>query len=366
MAIHPLVFKPILKPKLWGGRRLETVLNKKLPPGEPIGESWELADLETDVSVVASGPAEGARLSDMVRDWGPGLIGRAPLVDGRFPLLIKFLDAREALSVQVHPDAATARRMGGPVRVKHEAWYVVEADEGACIYRGLRPGAGRSDLREAITAGRVEEVLNRLPARKGHAYYLPSGIVHALGGGVLVAEVQTPSDVTFRLFDWGRVDAGTGNPRALHVEEGLGCVSTEPVPAEAEHPQHVASVWTSVTHLIRCPSFLLDRVRMVAGACQPIPVQEMVVWIVLDGTGSIRCKGLGSATGFGKGDTVLVPAGIEEAVVEAHQSAMWLEATVPIESSLAEFERPGRSELNEPLDTAGVVRLNVPGRAEPP
>ena len=146
--VHPLVFEPLFKPRIWGGRRLETLLNKRLPPGVAIGESWEVVDLEEEQSVVAAGPARGKGLSELVQGWGVDLLGRAELPAGRYPLLIKFLDARESLSVQVHPDEATVRRLGGRVRVKHEAWYVIDAQPDAFIYRGLREGVDADAVRD--------------------------------------------------------------------------------------------------------------------------------------------------------------------------------------------------------------------------
>jgi len=361
MGVFPVIFEPILKPKLWGGRRLETVLGKPLPPGLSIGESWELADLEDDRSQVASGPAKGKTLSRLVADWGTELTGRAPLVAGRFPLLIKFLDAVEPLSVQVHPTEEIAARLGGTVRVKHEAWYVIDAAPDALIYRGLRPGVGEAELRRVIEEGRVESVLNRIPARKGHCFYLPSGTVHALGAGVLVAEVQTPSDVTYRLYDWDRIDPATGQRRELHIEQALECVRYEPVPPESEKPQHLASVWTSVTSLVRCEAFVVERVRMAEGVEQPIPHAEMVIWMVIEGRGLIYCKDLDRPLGFARGDTVLLPAGMREGRVRADGNCLWLEVTVPIASSLAGYDRPDSESLRRATTDAGhFVPLNVP------
>jgi mannose-6-phosphate isomerase len=360
MPVTPLIFRPIFKPKPWGGRRLASILGKALPPDVPIGESWELADLEDDQSVVASGPFAGKTLGTLVRDWGCDLVGGAPLVDGRFPLLLKFLDARDTLSVQVHPDQAAAEARGGRVRVKHEAWYVFDAEPDAAIYRGLRPGIGIDDLRLAVDRGQVESVLNRIPVRAGDAYYLPSGTIHALGAGALVAEVQTPSDVTYRLFDWNRVDPAGGAPRALHVEEALACVSIEPPAPEIERRSHVASVWTAVTSLIRCPSFHIERVRMVDGVEQPIPHAEMVIWMVLEGRGEVRCGALKEPLGFARGDTVLLPAAMRDGVVRALENCMWLEVTVPIDSPLVGYERPERETPQSAAQAPGYVRLNVP------
>lgn len=356
-AVYPIVFDPIFRPRIWGGRRMEALLNKRLPPGAAIGESWEVADLEDEQSVVAAGPWKGKKLGELVELWGDELLGRAGLVEGRFPLLIKFLDANEALSVQVHPDEAMARRLGGRVRVKREDWYVIDARPGAFIYRGLREGVNADELRQALDEDCVVSVLNRIPARKGHCYYLPSGTVHALGGGVVVAEVQTPSDVTYRLYDWNRIDAATGSRRELHLEEALACVSYGASLPE-EPPQHAASVWTSVTSLARCESFVIERVRMVDGVEMEIPYAEMVIWIVLEGRGSITCEGPSEPLSFGVGETVVIPAGLRKGRLATHANCMWLEVTVPIASSLAGFDRPDRRSLRE--GGGGYVSIQLP------
>jgi len=362
-AVYPIVFEPIFKPRIWGGRRLEALLHKRLPMGVAIGESWEVVDLEEEQSVVAAGPGKGKKLGELVQLWRDDLLGRAGLFEGRFPLLIKFLDANEALSVQVHPDEAMARRLGGRVRVKHEAWYVIDALPGAFIYRGLREGVNAEALRQAVQEDRVESVLNRIPARKGHCYTLPSGTVHALGGGVTVAEVQTPSDVTYRLYDWNRVDAATGRRRELHIEEALACVSYGASLPE-EPPQHTASVWTSVTSLARCESFVIERVRMVDGVEMEIPYAEMVIWMVLEGRGSITCEGLSEPLTFGVGETVVIPAGLKKGRVATHANCMWLEVSVPIASSLTGFDRPDRRSLRE--GGGGYVSIHLPpGPSDP-
>jgi len=363
MDVYPLIFEPIYKPKIWGGRKLEAVVGKSLPAGAAIGESWELADLEDDQSVVAQGPAKGKTLGALVAEWGTDLIGHAELFENRFPLLIKFLDAQETLSVQVHPDEATARRVGGTVRVKNEAWYVLEAQADAFIYRGLRSGIDAAALKRATAEDRVESVLQRLPVKKGHCYYLPSGTIHALGAGVVVAEIQTPSDTTYRIYDWNRIDPTTGRPRDLHLPEALPCVSFDSVPSETEQLQHVASLWTSVTRLVRSESFIIERIRMIEGMEQEIPYEEMVIWMVLEGRGQIECSATGSPFSFGVGDTVLLPAGLRKGRVKTLEECLWLEVTVPIVSSLAPYDRPDRETAHAPhKQTGGFVPLNVPGR----
>jgi len=331
MDVHPLLFQPIFKPKIWGGRRLSTLLNKSLPDGAIIGESWELVDLEDERSIVRGGPAGGRPITQLMSEWGEHLLDGVPLCDGRFPLLIKFLDATQTLSVQVHPDAAMAARLGGSVRVKHEAWYVIDAQPGGFIYRGLAPGVDRHRFEQAVAEGRVEECLHRIDVRKGDCYYLPSGTVHALGAGVVVAEVQTPSDVTYRVDDFNRVDPGTGRRRELHIEQAIECIDFSGTPSAGEQRAHVASVWTAVTRLVTCESFHIERVRMVEELDMPIPYGGMVVWIVLEGNGQIEMpkSDHGGTTAFSAGDVVLLPAALRDASLHTETECVWLEITVP-------------------------------------
>jgi mannose-6-phosphate isomerase len=230
----------MLKPKVWGGRRLAT-LGKALPPGEAIGESWELADLgatsasggggDAARSVIASGPLAGKTLHDALTLWGPDLLGDTPpTVGGDFPLLVKYLDAREHLSVQVHPSPAYAATHAA-AHLKTESWYIVAAEPGTHLFIGFKPGVTKDDLARAITGGTVPGLMRSLPAVPGQCHTLPSGTVHALGAGVLVAEVQTPSDTTYRVYDWTR--EYDRPQRELHIEQALACASFDEPPAPA-------------------------------------------------------------------------------------------------------------------------------------
>ncbi len=236
----PLILSPILMPKVWGGRRL-AALGKPLPQG-PVGESWEVADLGTTSasggggqaarSVIDGGPLGGRSLHDALAAWGPGLMGAVHTTpDGNFPLLVKYLDAREHLSVQVHPSPAYAAAHAGTggAHLKTESWYIVAAERGAELFIGLKPGVTRDDLARAIADGTVPALMRSRPAIPGECHTLPSGTVHALGAGVLVAEVQTPSDTTYRLYDWTKE---YDRPlRELHIEQALACASFEEPPA---------------------------------------------------------------------------------------------------------------------------------------
>ena len=262
MSLYPLKFRPRFVEKMWGGRKIETVLGKPLPPGKRIGESWELFDFPPGVvdgstdwvsSEIANGSLTGRTLHWAVGQYGTGLTGSAALAgaSGQFPILIKFLDAREDLSVQVHPDEEFARNNPG-AHLKSEAWYVMENDPGARLFKGLAPATTPESFREAIDRGHVEQHLTVIPAAEGQCFYLPSGTVHALGAGMLVAEVQTPSDTTFRVHDFNRVDPSTGKLRTLHVEQAMRCIdfSETPRPRRPRSRQGVAfrlsCVWSKV------------------------------------------------------------------------------------------------------------------------
>jgi mannose-6-phosphate isomerase len=348
----PLVFEPIFRPKVWGGRNLANLLGKRLPEGQAIGESWECADLPASQSVVSRGPAAGRTLHDLIDEWRADLTGRAELAAGRFPLLIKFLDAADALSVQVHPAAGA-----GPLEVKEEAWYVLHARAGAVIYRGLRPGISPQALAETLAAepARVVDLLQPLPARPGDSFALPAGTVHALGAGIVVAEVQTPSDTTYRLYDWGR--ARPGDDGGLHVEQALACVRTPIDFAPLEKRSHVTSVFTTVTRLITCPAFVIEKVRFVADVEQDIPYAEPVCWIVLEGRGEILHAG--GAEQFSRGDVVLLPAGLRQGRLRTMEACTWLEVTLPVPSDLAGLPHPGPEQLRAG-PPAGLIQLHPP------
>ncbi len=326
---HPLIFNPILMPRIWGGRRLAALFDKPLPADAgPIGELWEVADLQEGQSVVARGPTQGTTLGDLTREWGADLLGHAQPFEGRFPLLIKFLDARENLSVQVHPNPAVARRLGDQVRVKHESWYVIEADEGGAIYHDLRPGVTREAFQAAVEGGSTASMLRRIPVKAGQCYHVPTGTVHALGTGVVVAEIQTPSDSTFRVYDWDRTGPD-GKPRELHVDLALESIRFgEPIEPQQTR-SHVASPFTTVSRLVTCDYFMIERVQFSGGMDQEIPYDELVTWIVLSGSGSVAHDGPGDAVAFKAGDTLVLPAALEGGRVRTETDCVWLEVTIP-------------------------------------
>ena len=301
-SMHPLLFTPIYRRYIWGGRRFVSALGRSLPPGDDFAESWELVDRGADQSVVAAGLLRGMTLGDLVRTRGREVLGRhAPLP--AFPLLFKFLDASHDLSVQVHPDDARAAQLSPPDRGKTEAWYVIDAAPGSRIYAGLRPGTTKDALAASLRTGRCSDVLNSFEPNAGDCIFIPAGTVHAIGAGLLVAEIQQSSDVTYRLHDWNRVGPD-GTPRPLHVEAGLEA-TTRFEPVRPVVPEPTAD--PSVRHLVRCDSFLLDEVRL-SGSWAVGGDDACHFLVVLDG--SLRLDPAWDLPELVRGGCVLLPAAI--------------------------------------------------------
>lgn len=240
----PILFQPVYQERVWGGRRLEAELGRKLPGQSPIGESWEVCDREEAQSVVRDGPLAGRSLHELWETDRLGFFGSLAPASARFPLLVKLLDASDRLSLQVHPPAAVAGRFGG--EPKTEMWYIMGAAPGSELYIGLRRGVTRERFAEAIAKGTVAECFHRIPTRAGDCMFLPSGRVHAIGAGHLIAEIQQNSDTTFRVYDWGRKGLD-GHPRALHVAESMECIDFSDIEPAMQQPDGET--------LVRCPLF---------------------------------------------------------------------------------------------------------------
>ena len=296
MNLYPLKFKPIFKQRIWGGQKLREFFNKDIPPSEKIGESWELADLPDDKSVIENGELAGQTLYSAIARYPKEITGTQNF-SGPFPLLIKFLDAEDILSVQVHPDPKTCRRIGKG-EPKTECWYIISAVPGAVIYKGLKKGVSKEKFAEAIKKGSVGEMLAKVPVKVGQCHFLPAGTAHSIGLGLLIAEIQTPSDTTYRLFDWNRVD-DTGKTRQLHVEEALESIHFDA--SDDDLPV------TTKGRLVDCEYFKVDKGHRAKNCELLLSSGKMKTMIVLSGLGTILGTNEISAE-FKAGDTVLVPA----------------------------------------------------------
>ena len=226
MLNYPIKFTPILKEKIWGGKKLKEIFNKDAS-GDQIGESWEISGVKGDVSVVENGPLQGKSLSQLQQEYRGDLVGNRiyQQFGDEFPLLIKFIDAKTELSVQLHPDDEIARQRHDSFG-KTEMWYILQADEGAEINVGFKESISKEKYLEYLKAGKITELLNFEKVKKGDSFFIRTGKVHAIGAGVLLAEIQQTSDITYRIYDWDRVDA-QGNSRELHTELALDAIDFE-------------------------------------------------------------------------------------------------------------------------------------------
>jgi mannose-6-phosphate isomerase len=317
---------------VWGGRRLGEVLGKPLPDEKPHGESWEVSDHASHRSVVADGPLAGRTLRRLMEEEAPSLLGAEARRYTTFPWLVKYLDARDWLSVQVHPDETAVKELWPGEGSKTEAWFVLDAAPGSRVYAGLLPGVDEAALRSALRAGTVAECLHVIHPRPGDCLFLPAGTVHAVGGGVLLAEVQQTSDATFRLFDWDRRDA-QGRPRELHVEKALACLDwkrgpVRPVRAEG-YPQALGEAGDVAVpawqRLVECGYFVLDYVRQT----EPFELTggRLRVLLGLHGRGWVE-----DAAGRARlepGTTLVLPASLERACCRPEGPLGMLVATLP-------------------------------------
>lgn len=320
-VLYPLRFAPLFRRYLWGGRRLGTVLQKPIGAGDDYAESWEVVDHGEDQSVVACGPLEGWTLHEIVAQHHAELFGEHSALT--FPLLFKLLDCHRALSVQVHPNDQQAALLTPPDLGKTEAWVILEVAPGSAIYAGLKPGVGRDDLAHAVAAGKTAQCLYQFEPRAGNCVFIPAGTVHALGAGLMVAEIQQASDTTFRLFDWNRVGPD-GQPRPLHIEQSLSVIDYARGPVDPQQPQPTST--PGVERLVSCDKFILDR-RMFTGAATV--GGDGCFRIVNVIAGEVLISGDPSNKPLARGETILLPASSGPVIATAAHSATLLEAYLP-------------------------------------
>jgi len=319
MSLYPLTCEPIFKERVWGGRNLQRLYHKALPPGLIIGESWEISDRPGDASVIANGRFAGKDLHWLMDNHRAELLGEVSPIHGRFPLLVKILDAQEKLSLQVHPPAGKAVELGG--EPKTELWYITEAEPGAELYVGLKRGVTRLEFERKLRDGSVAECFHRLGVRSGDVMFLPSGRVHALGSGLVIFEIQQNSDTTYRVFDWNRVGLD-GKPRDLHIPQSLASIDfADFEPALLRAPFAVAGP-VQVRRLVTDTSFTVEACQLAADAGLRLPPNKMQVIAALNGIVEIRTNE-GSLV-LSAGQFGLVPASVQGAKVLTRDGASLL------------------------------------------
>ena len=312
--LYPLTFRPIFKERVWGGRAIERLYGKQLPPGVPIGESWEISDRPGDASVIANGPLAGKDLRWLMEHHERELLGKAKSANGRFPLLIKILDAQEKLSLQVHPPAHKADELKG--EPKTEAWYIADAAPGAELYVGLKRGVTRAEFETKIKTGAVAECFHRVPVKAGDTMFLPSGRVHAIGAGLVIFEIQQNSDTTYRVFDWNRVGLDK-KPRELHVPESLASIDFEDFePGLVSDPiQEVGPM--KMRHLVQHELFQVSMHHFEAATSILVHPQEFLIIGVVDKK-VVVANPAGPSAEIAVGQFCLIPAGV--------QAELWADA----------------------------------------
>jgi len=327
--LYPLKFKPLLKERIWGGRALNTAMGKRLPEGVKIGESWEISAVPGDISVVANGKLRGNDLRELTEVYMGELVGERVFerfgLD--FPLLIKLIDAQDVLSVQVHPNDELAEKRHDSFG-KTEMWYVVGCEPGASLYVGFRPGVTREKYLAAVSNDTLPELLNKIDVKPGDAFFIPAGTIHAIGRGLLIAEIQQTSDITYRVYDWGRVD-DNGQPRQLHTELAVDAIDFGAGAGAGAggnlHVDRPARAGEAVT-LVECPYFTTNVIALDGRLARDYSrLDSFVIYMCLEGEFSIVGVD-GAAEKVHRGDSVLLPA--EESEVTLDGRARLLEVYI--------------------------------------
>lgn len=318
-SLYPFTFEPILKRYLWGGRKLGEQLGKPIGEGADYAESWEVVDRENERSIVKNGPLAGKTLREIIALSPTDFYGEHP-PSGAFPLLFKFLDAQKPLSVQVHPNDEQGARMTKPDLGKTEAWIVMQADPGAKIFAGLKRGFDRHAFERELNRGTVELCLNTIEPKVGDCIFIPAGTVHALGAGLVIAEIQQNSDTTFRVFDWNRTGPD-GKPRQLHLAESLATIDFDRGPVSPVAPTKTDRAFAE--RLVACEKFVLERLTLAKKEILAADHQMHLI-AVLDG--EVR---LDEALILNKGTVAVLPARPGSYTVEPKAGAMLLDIRLP-------------------------------------
>ena len=306
-ALYPLCFEPIYKDYLWGGSRIHDAYGRG-PTTHPCAESWEIADRPEGMSVVRNGPLSGTSLNELVQHYGTDLLGTLAPADTRaFPLLIKVIDAKQRLSVQVHPNDTNAAHTGG--EPKTEMWYVLGVAPDAAVFAGLTPGTTSTSFKAALKENHVADLLNRIPLLPGQAIFIPGGRIHAIAEGCLLLEIQQNSNTTYRVYDWDRVGAD-GKPRELHTDLALKVIDWNDPPPTPITPDRVATNGSN-RHYSVCTSAYFDLSRLELETTETLLPNPETLRALFVANGSVRLVGCGHDLELPEGTSCLLPAAVD-------------------------------------------------------
>ena len=317
--LYPLVFQPLFKDRIWGGRELERLYGKPIPAGQ-IGESWEISDRPGDANVITNGSLAGKNLRWLMEHHAAEILGGAkPAAEGRFPLLCKILDAREKLSLQVHPPANKAAELKG--EPKTEMWYIADAAPDASLYVGLKNGVTRAEFEQKISDGSVADCFHRIPVKAGDTMFLPSGRVHAIGDGLVIFEIQQNSDTTYRVFDWNRVGLD-GKPRELHIAQSLASIDFNDFEPKLVATPFVTDGKVQKRALVNDPLFNVEAWRLPANVDGLLKAKKLQIVAVT--AGQVEIKSCTTIVDLASGQFCLIPASLERTEVLAKSDATLL------------------------------------------
>ena len=322
MDLYPLKFQPILKERIWGGNKLKALFNKQSNI-EYVGESWELSDVEGDTSIVANGSLQGKSLKDLLVEYKEELVGNKiySQFGNTFPLLIKFIDAREDLSIQLHPNDQLAKERHNSFG-KTEMWYVMNAEQDANLIVDFKSGVTVDDYLDSLKNKTLPKILNFEKVKKGDTYFIEVGRVHAIGAGVLLAEIQQTSDITYRIYDWDRVDAN-GNSRELHVELAIDAIDFN---MDKDYKVSYSKVENKTNPMVSCPYFTTGFLPVTETISKTNEQDSFLIYICVNG--SVIISGNGVETPLKMGETVLVPVSVKDITILPEEPSELLEVYI--------------------------------------
>lgn len=322
MKLYPLKFRPILKERLWGGTKLQDVLNKPLE-SDITGESWEISTVPGDISVVSNGNLSGKTLQELIDSFPKELLGKSVVerFGKEFPILIKFIDAKQDLSIQLHPNDELAKKRHGSFG-KTEMWYIMDADEGANLIVGFNKDVTKEEYSKSLKEGKLLSLMNYEPVKKGDTFFINTGKIHAIGAGVMLAEIQQTSDITYRVFDFNRKDKN-GKLRELHTELALDAMDyAQKDDFKVSYPKDI----NSVNKMVDCPYFKTNYLKFTKGVQQDISKRDsFTIYMCMDGSATIE-NNFGAETII-KGETVLIAAETDSILISTNGVEL-LEVTV--------------------------------------